>query len=78
MAEIIDDKVVHNITLINGVKLGLVETEGAIYLQMYDPDPITFVKINSSGVHSYGEKLTDDELNRLLYGKLEKICTKVE
>ena len=37
---------VHDITLTNGVKVSLVEMEGAIYLEMHDPDPITFVKIS--------------------------------
>ena len=73
MAEIIDSTVVHDITLINGVKMAIVEVEGAIYLEMYDPEPITLLKINNSGIHKYGA-LSPDRLDRLLYDKIDKIC----
>ena len=74
MADIINDSVVHDITLINGVKMAIVEGEGVIYLEMYDPEPTTIAKISNSGVHKYGAYLTPDRLDRLLYGKIDKIC----
>ncbi len=62
-----DGVAVHDITLTNGVKVSLVEMEGAIYLEMHDPDPITFAKIANSGVNKYSIGLTKDQLDRLLY-----------
>lgn len=59
--------VVHDITLSNGVKVSLVETDGAMYLEMHDPEPITFVKISSSKTGTYSVGLTEDQLDRLLY-----------
>lgn len=60
---------VHDITLTNGVKVSLVEMEGAIYLEMHDPDPITFVKISRSKTETYSVGLTEDQLDRLLYSR---------
>jgi len=60
---------VHDITLTNGVKVSLVEMEGAIYLEMHDPDPITFVKISTSKTGTYSVGLTEDQLDRLLYSR---------
>ena len=65
-----DGVAVHDITLTNGVKVSLVEMEGAIYLEMHDPEPITFVKISSSGVGKYSTGLTEDQLDRLLHNSV--------
>ena len=62
-----DGAAVHDITLTNGVKVSLVETEGAIYLEMHDLEPITFAKISSRGIANYSTGLTEDQLDRLLY-----------
>ena len=74
-----DDKAFHHVTLINGVKVAIVEMEGVIYLEMYDSEPprqpITIAKIDISGVHRYGAELTPDRLEKLLYNKTEKIIS---